>query len=159
MLSTLHRRQEFTAGDPSHVTKFIPRFDGPYKIVNNMPEFSAYTLDLPNLPNIFPTFHTLQLKRFTENDASLFPLREHISPSPIMTSDGMEEYAIDRIIDERCRGINTLYIGLDMGPKKTDGYHNANSTIVKHWTPGKKGRGLLHDSSFFPPGFDAPIHG
>ena len=88
------------AGDPSHVTKFILQFDGPYKFINSMPEFSAYTLDLPNSPNIFPTFHALQLKHFTENNASLFSLCKHISPSLIMTSDGMEEYAIDRIIDE-----------------------------------------------------------
>ena len=56
-------------------------------------------------------------------------------------------------------GINTLYVGLDMDPKKTDGYHDANSTIVKRWTPGKEGRGLLHDGSFFPLGFDAPVCG
>jgi len=45
-----------------------------------------------------------------------------------------------------------------MDLKKTNGYCDMNSTIVKLWTPGKKGRGLLHDSSFFPPGFDAPVH-
>jgi len=27
--------------------------------------------------------------------------------------------------------INTLYVRLDMDLKKTDGYHNMNSTIVK----------------------------
>jgi hypothetical protein len=72
MLSTLHCRREFTTNDPSHVAKFIPHFDGPYNIVNSMPEFSVYTLDLPNSLNVFPTFHTSQLKCFTENDASLF---------------------------------------------------------------------------------------
>jgi hypothetical protein len=75
-----------------------------------MPEFSAYTLDLPNSPNIFPTFHTSQLKHFTENNASLFPSHKHISPGPIMTSDGMEEYAIDKIIDERRRGRGHQYL-------------------------------------------------
>jgi hypothetical protein len=54
---------------------------------------------------------------------------------------------------------NTLYVGLDMGLKKTDGYRGVNSTIVKPWTPGKKGRGLLRDGSFFPQGFDAPVRG
>ena len=110
MLLTLHCQQEFMAGDPSHITKFILQFDGPYKIINSMPEFSAYTLDLPNSPNIFPTFHALQLKHFTENNASLFSLCKHISPSLIMTSDGMEEYAIDRIIDEQCRGRGHQYL-------------------------------------------------
>jgi len=110
MLSTLHWRQEFTAGDPSHITKFIPCFDGPYKIINSMPEFLAYTLELLNSPNIFPTFHALQLKHFTKNNALLFPSWEHISPGPIMTSDGMEEYAFDRIIDEQCRGRGRQYL-------------------------------------------------
>ena len=55
--------------------------------------------------------------------------------------------------------INTLYVGLDMDLKKTDGYHSANLMIVKLWTPGNKGRGLLCDGSFFPLGFDAPIRG
>jgi len=75
-----------------------------------MPEFLAYTLELPNSPDILPTFHASQLKHFTKNDASLFPSQEHISPGPIMTLDGMEEYAIDRIIDERCRGRGRQYL-------------------------------------------------
>ena len=53
--------------------------------------------------------------------------------------------------------INTLCVGLDMDLKKTDGYCDVNLMIVKLWTPGKKGRGLLCDGSFFPLGFDAPI--
>jgi hypothetical protein len=72
MLSTLYHWREFTANDPSHVAKFIPCFDGAYVIVNSMLEFLAYTLDLPNSPNIFPTFHSSQLKNFTKIDASLF---------------------------------------------------------------------------------------
>ena len=50
-----------------------------------------------------------------------------------------------------------MYVGLVMGLKKADGYHDMNSTIVKLWTPGKKGRGLLCDGSFFPQGFDTPV--
>jgi len=110
MLSTLHCQREFTANDPSRVAKFIPRFDGPHNIVNSMPEFSAYTLDLPNSPNVFPTFHTSQLKCFTENNASLFPSREHAQPSPIMTPKGLEEYAIKRILDEQHRGHGYQYL-------------------------------------------------
>jgi len=100
MLSTLHCRREFTANDPSCIAKFIPCFDGPYNIVNSMPEFLAYTLDLPNVPNIFLTFHLSQLKCFTENDASLFLSHKHARPGPIMTPEGLEEYAIERILDE-----------------------------------------------------------
>ena len=75
-----------------------------------MPEFSAYTLDLPNSPNIFPTFHASQLKRFNENDTSLFPSREHARPSPIMTPKGLEEYAIEKIIDKRRHGRGYQYL-------------------------------------------------
>ena len=110
MLSTLHRRREFTANDPSRVAKFIPRFDGPYNVVNSMPEFSVYTLDLLNSPNVFPTFHASQLKCFTENDASLFLSHEHARPGPVMTPEGLEEYAIKRILDERCRGRGYQYL-------------------------------------------------
>jgi len=110
MLSTLHCQREFTANDPSCVAKFIPCFDGPYVIINSMPEFLAYTLDLPNSPNIFPTFHSSQLKRFTENDVSLFPSHQHACLGPIMTAEGLEEYAIEKILDERCRGCGYQYL-------------------------------------------------
>jgi len=110
MLSTLHHQREFTANDPSHIAKFIPCFDGPYDIVNSMPEFSAYTLDLPNSPNIFPTFHSSQLKCFTTNDVSLFPSHEHTWPGPIMTPEGLEEYVIERILDKRHRGCGYQYL-------------------------------------------------
>jgi len=110
MLSTLHCQREFTVNDPSCVAKFIPCFDGPYVIINSMPEFLAYTLDLPNSPNIFPTFHSSQLKRFTENDVSLFPSHQHACPGPIMTAEGLEEYAIEKILDERCRGCGYQYL-------------------------------------------------
>jgi Chromo (CHRromatin Organisation MOdifier) domain len=75
-----------------------------------MPEFSAYTLDLPNSPNIFPTFHASQLKRFNTNDAELFPSREHARPGAIMTSEGLEEYAIEKIIDEKKKGRGYQYL-------------------------------------------------
>jgi hypothetical protein len=75
-----------------------------------MPEFSAYTLDLLNSPNIFLTFHASQLKCFTENDTILFPSCKHASPGPIMMSDGMEEYVIDKIIDEQHRGRGHQYL-------------------------------------------------
>jgi len=110
MLSTLHCRRECTANDPSCIAKFIPCFDGPYVIINSMLEFSAYTLDLPNSPNIFPTFLSSQLKCFTENDVSLFLSHQHARPGPIMTAEGLEEYAIEKILDERCWGCGYQYL-------------------------------------------------
>lgn len=76
MLATLHRRREFKAGDKTRVAKFFPQWDGPFTVIKSFPETSSYTLNLPNSPNVFPTFHASLLKRFNENDATLFPSRE-----------------------------------------------------------------------------------
>ena len=160
MLSKLHHQHKFTAGDPSRIAKFIPWFDGPYKIIN-MPEFSAYTLDLPNSPNIFPTFHALQLKCFTKNNASLFPSCEHISPGLIMMSDSMEEYVIDKIIDEQRRGRGHQYLvhWVGYGPEEDRWLPRHELNDCEALDIWQKGRGLLHDGSFFPLGFDAPVRG
>jgi hypothetical protein len=110
MLSTLHRRQEYKSKHAKRVAKFFPCFDGPYTIMKARPEFSAYTLSLPNSPNIFPTFHSSQLKRFIPNDLDLFPSREHPRPQPIVTEDGVEEYQIKRILDARHRGCGWSFL-------------------------------------------------
>jgi Chromo (CHRromatin Organisation MOdifier) domain len=120
MLSTLHRRREFKAGHPNRVAKFFPRYDGPYDIIDKHEKFSTYTLDLPNSPNIFPTFHVSVLKRFTPNDPSLFPSREHTRPGLVVTSEGVVEFAVDRIMDEcrHGRGMQYLVRWVGYGPEE-----------------------------------------
>lgn len=108
VLSTLHRRREIKAGDPNRVAKFMPRFDGPFTIKNIDERHSTVTLDLPNLPNLFPIFHTSEVRPFLENDNSLFPSRALIPRDPI-TIDGHQEFFIDKIVDERRRRKKTLY--------------------------------------------------
>jgi hypothetical protein len=108
VLSTLHRQREFKAGDPNRVAKFMPRFDGPFTIKNTDEHHSTVTLDLPTRPNIFPIFHTSEVKPFLENDDSLFPSRALIPRDPI-TIDGQQEFFIDKIVDQRKRGKKTLY--------------------------------------------------
>jgi RNase H-like domain found in reverse transcriptase/Reverse transcriptase (RNA-dependent DNA polymerase)/Integrase zinc binding domain len=76
MLSTKNRRKEYMQKGKTRVAKFMPRFDGPYKILTAFPEKSSYTLQLPNSSCTFPGFHASQLKPYHENDASLFPERE-----------------------------------------------------------------------------------
>lgn len=73
MLSTLHHRQQYKSRHEKRVAKFLPCFDSPYIVTKSHPEFSTYTLKMPNLPNVFPTFHASQLKRFVANDPDLFP--------------------------------------------------------------------------------------
>lgn len=75
LLSTLHRRSAFILAEGKRAAKFFPRFDGPYAVVDTFPESSTITLDLPNQPSIFPTFHTSLVKPFLPNDNIKFPHR------------------------------------------------------------------------------------
>ena len=99
-LSTLHRRREYKSKDNKRVVKFMPRFDGPHRILKIDPEHSTVTLELPPTHNIYPVFHTSEILPFIENDESLFPSRHLHSPEPVVVNDELEHY-VDRIIDEK----------------------------------------------------------
>ena len=73
-------------------------------------ETSNYTLELPNSPNTYPTYHTSELKPFVPNDQSLFPSHELSHPLPIVTPDGLEEFLVQEIIDSRRRGCGSQYL-------------------------------------------------
>lgn len=77
----------------------MPRYDGPYLIMETAPEISTITVDMPNHSNTFPTFHTSQALPFIENDKDLFPSHELAMPPPIIV-DSHEEHIIDRILEE-----------------------------------------------------------
>ena len=66
-----------------------------------------------------PTYHMSKLKPHHANDASLFPSRELAQPSPILTTNGLEEYLINKIIDSqrRGRGWQFLVCWLGYGPQ------------------------------------------
>jgi hypothetical protein len=110
MLSTLHRRNEYKKKGEKRVAKFFPRYDGPYTVTDTHPEASTYTLEMPNSPNVFPTFHASELSPHIANDPVLFPGREDQKPPPIVTPDGIEEYFVDEIIDSRRRGRGWQYL-------------------------------------------------
>ena len=76
MLSTLHRQQEFKKKGEKWAAKFFPHFDVPYQIIDAHAVSSNYTLELPNSPNTYPTYHASELKLFLPNNTSLFPSRE-----------------------------------------------------------------------------------
>ena len=108
VLSTLHRRRELKAGDPNHVAKFMPRYDGPYTIKDTDKHHSTVTLDLPNSPHIFPVFHMSEIHPFLDNNDTLFPSRALVPPKPI-TINGQQEFFIDKIVDQRKKGKKILY--------------------------------------------------
>jgi hypothetical protein len=99
-LMTLHRHHEYQGSGDKRVTKFMPQYDGPYTITDINEDNSTVTLDLPNSPNIFPTFHTSEVVPYIENDAMLFPNGEFSKPPTVTMEDGTEEYFIRDIINE-----------------------------------------------------------
>lgn len=99
-LSTSNRHREYMHAGDNRVAKFMPRFDGPYRIVQANPEKSSYTLDIPNA-DVFPTFHISHLRPFLPNDGNLFPSREFERPAAITMDSGDDEWLVDSIIDER----------------------------------------------------------
>lgn len=110
MLTTVHRRKEYMQSKDGWVAKFMPPFDGPFKIIRAYPETSSYTLELPPSSKLFPTFHSSQLQCFVPNDDTLFPSRSFSKPPPILTADGQAEFFIDKILDERPRGRGKQYL-------------------------------------------------
>jgi len=110
LLSTKHRHRDYMQKGDGRVAKFMPCFDGPYRVTAAYPTTSTYTLDMPSVPNVFPTFHASQLRRFVPNDPTLFPTRVRQHPAPIITADGSEEATIERILEERRRGRGWQYL-------------------------------------------------
>lgn len=110
MLSTFNRRRDYKRKGEKRVAKFMPRWDGPYEVEDTHPETSNYKLILPNSPMTFATFHASQLKAHCANDDVMFPGRAHAKPGPVMTTDGLEEYFIDKIVEARRCGRGWRYL-------------------------------------------------
>ena len=103
LLSTLHRRSAYILGNGKRAAKFFPRFDGPYAVIDTFPEASTVTLDLPNQPSIFPTFHTSLVKPFLPNDDIKFPHR-----AKEINED--QEFFVESIIDHKVWGCGHRYL-------------------------------------------------
>ena len=109
-LTTLHRRNEYKSKGEKRVAKFMPRYDGPYTVIDTDEKHSTVTIELPNALNIFPTFHTSEVLPFVETDTTLFPSRKFEEPPPVLTPEGDEEFFIDKILDQRRRGCGFQYL-------------------------------------------------
>ena len=109
MLSTFHRRREYVQKGQNRVAKFMPRFDGPYTVTDVFPIHSVYTIQMPNLPDLYSTFHASLLKPFIPNDPNLFPSRVQSHPGTVIT-ENREEWFIAWIVNERKRGRGYQYL-------------------------------------------------
>ena len=115
LLSTKHRCREYMQVRSGCSAKFIPHFASPYMVTATFPTKSSYTLHLPNEPNCFPTFHSSLLHHFVNNNPELFPSHSLVMPSPVVTPDGEEEWLVEKIIDEYCRGQGYQYLVHSVG--------------------------------------------
>ena len=109
-LTTLHRGNEYKSKGEKRVAKFMPHYDGPCKVVNTDENHSTVTTELPNMLNIFPTFHTSEVLPFIKNDDSLFPSQKSEEPPPILTPEGKHKFFIDKILDQCCQGHGYQYL-------------------------------------------------
>lgn len=62
MLSTRNRRRDYMQQGDGRTAKFMPRWDGKYRVIAAHPETSTYRIDLNGQNNKFATFHASQLK-------------------------------------------------------------------------------------------------
>ena len=109
MLSTLNRRRDYKRTGEQRVAKFMPHFDGPYIVTDVNMEASTVTLDIPQTPNLFPTFHSSHVKPLKPNDNIKFPQRTIDKPGPIKV-DGVAEHVVNKIIDCKTFGNNFKYL-------------------------------------------------
>jgi len=135
MLSAEHRQCKYMQAHSGRVVKFMLQFDGPFPVIKAHPERSSYTLELPNKPDRFPTFHALLLHKHVPNDDKLFPSCKLDQPGPVVTPDGEQEWFIDQIIDEHAhgRGCQFLVQWHGWGP---EGYWGENLLTLKLWIAG-----------------------
>ena len=77
----------------------MPQFDGPFGITDINCKKSTVTLNLPTLSKIYPTFHTSEVFKHSENDGESFPGRKLAKPGAVITEDGQQEYFVEKIIN------------------------------------------------------------
>jgi hypothetical protein len=110
LLSTTHRHKEYKDGDKAHVAKFVCCYDGPYCIMSAFPDTSTYTLNLPNTPHTFNTFHSSQLHCFIPNDDACFLGCEVSLQNQIYNEFSEAEFLLDKIIAECCISCGFQYL-------------------------------------------------
>ncbi|GAA5981406.1 hypothetical protein JCM10908_004099 [Rhodotorula pacifica] len=110
MVDSSDRRARYKSrnGD-GRAAKLFARWDGPYKVVEARPATSTYRLLLPPDDRAHPVFHRSKLKAYRPNNSDDFPARHPPRPEPIDV-EGEEEYIVERIVDEKGRGLRRKFL-------------------------------------------------
>jgi transposase InsO family protein len=122
LVSTENLNPEVYRNSPSK--KLLPKFAGPYKIIEKINEV-AYKLQLDaNMNRIHPVFHISALKQYNKpEDVERLPER----PPPVDTDNAGDRYEVENILDSRIYRKQRQYL------VKWKGYPQEDST----WEPIK----------------------
>ncbi|TFK80242.1 hypothetical protein K466DRAFT_504220 [Polyporus arcularius HHB13444] len=126
--------------------KLVPKYIGPYKIVEAHPETSSYTLELSAdlvERGVHPTFHVDLLRRHEPNDDALFPHRDSRAYYD-MGVDEEQEWLVDEIVGHRwVDGAVQLHVRWTHGDTTWKWYRDCSELSavdeyfrlqgVKHW--------------------------
>jgi len=84
---------------PGRSKKLEPRWFGPFKVLEHLPDTDNYKLHLPpRMARQKPYSHVASLKEYRENDPDRFKSRRMDKPAPILI-DNAEQWEAEQIID------------------------------------------------------------
>jgi Chromo (CHRromatin Organisation MOdifier) domain len=110
LMSTENRRRAYKSKGDGRVAKFMPRFDGPYEVVEAHPETSTYTLKLLFSDVKQDGFHGRLLRPWRPNNPELFPDRQLPKPGPTLNKQGEPEWEVEEIIERHRHGKGFQYL-------------------------------------------------
>ncbi|THH15282.1 hypothetical protein EW146_g5176 [Bondarzewia mesenterica] len=91
LLSTFHQHREYTNPDEHRIAKFMLHYNELYIVTSANSTKSTYTLNLPNSPQSFLTFHSSLLCPFYLNNDTSYPSHTLHCLPPILSENGQEE--------------------------------------------------------------------
>ena len=84
---------------PGRSKKLEPRWFGPFKVIEHLPDRDNYKIQLPpRMARQKPYFHVSSLKEYRENDCDRFKSCRMDKPAPILI-DNAEEWEAGQILD------------------------------------------------------------
>jgi hypothetical protein len=109
--------------------KLLPRFIGPYRVIEVNPDLSTYTLELPEelaRRRIHPVFHASRLRRHEPNDDAVFPHRE-VKVFYDFRIHEKDEWLVEAIIGHRwSNGKVEFQVRWNLGDTTWEPYTNVN---------------------------------
>ena len=110
--------------------KFIPRYIGPFPIIDADHSKSTYVLTFPPHLRLHPRIHASKLRPHFDNDDSRFPSRSLSQPGPALSASdaAQEEWYVEKIVGDRMR----------RGKKEYKVRYEGYSAGDDQWRPGSE---------------------